>query len=155
MEKRNSSRIIWDVKERGGKVENKETIRLLKGIQAPLQDYAELIGAPYWAYEKQYVYPDPEDYAIEQAISALEKEERYKWHDLKNDQNDLPEVFIDYKVEDGKFSDKILVKTDKYNTLMVAYMNLSTGKWFNSLNEDECFYEKYGNVVKWKYIDYE
>lgn len=155
MEKRNSSRIIWDVKERGGKVEIKETIRLLRGIQTPLQDYAELIGAPYWVYGKQYVYPDPEDYAIEQAISALEKEERYKWHYLKNDPNDLPEVFIDYKVEDGKFSDKILVKTDKYNTLMVAYMNLSTGEWFNSLNEDEFFYEKYGNVIKWKYIDYE
>lgn len=155
MEKRNSSRIIWDVKERGGKVEIKETIRLLRGIQTPLQDYAELVGAPYWAYGKQYVYPDPEDYAIEQAISALEKEKRYKWHDLKNDPNDLPEVFIDYEVEDCKFSDKILVKTDKYNTLMVAYMNLSTGEWFNSLNEDEYFYEKYGNVIKWKYIDYE
>ena len=67
----------------------------------------------------------------------------------------MPEVFIDYEVEDGKFSDKLLVKTDKYDTLMVAYMNLSTGEWFNSLNEDEYFYEEYGNVVKWKYIDYE
>ena len=38
---------------------------------------------------------------------------------------------------------------------MVAYMNLSTGEWFNSLNEDEFFYEKYGKVVKCKYIDYE
>ena len=34
-------------------------------------------------------------------------------------------------------------------------MNLSTGEWFNELNEDECFHEEYGNVVKWKYIDYE
>ena len=143
-----------DVRKRSGKVEIKETISLLKGIQSPLQDYADMIGAPYWAYGKQYVYPDPEDYAIEQAISALEKEERYKWHDLKNDPNDLPEVFIDYEVDDGKFSDNVLVKTD-YDTLMVAYMNLSTGEWFNSSNEDECFHEEYGNVVKWKYIDYE
>lgn len=67
----------------------------------------------------------------------------------------MPEVFIDYEVEDGKFSDNVLVKTDKYNTLMVAYINLSTGEWFNVLNEDECFYEEYGNVVKWEYIDYE
>lgn len=56
-------------------MEVKETISLLKGIQSPLQDYAELIGAPYWAYGKQYVYPDHEDYAIEEAVSALEKEE--------------------------------------------------------------------------------
>ena len=125
-------------------MEVKETISLLKGIQSPLQDYAELIDAPYWAYGKQYVYPDPEDYAIEEAISALEKEERYKWHDLKNNQNDLPEVFIDYEVEDGKFSDNVLVKTDKYNTLMVAYINLSTGEWFNVLNEDECFTKNMG-----------
>lgn len=144
-----------DVKRKGGKVENKEAINLLKCIQSPLQDYAEWVSAPCWAYGKQYVYPDPEDYAIEQAISALEKEERYKWHDLKNNPNDLPEVFIDYEVEDGKFSDKILVKTDKYDTLMVAYMNLSTGEWFNPLNEDENFYAEYGNVVKWKHIDYE
>lgn len=141
-----------DVRKRSGKVEVKEIISLLKNMQSPLQDYAELIGAPYWAYGKQYVYPDPEDYAIEQAISALEKEERYKWHDLKNDPNDLPEIFIDYEVDDGKFSDNVLVKTD-YDTLIVAYMNLSTGEWFNSSNEDECFHEEYGNVVKWKYID--
>ena len=137
-------------------MENKEAISLLNGIQAHLQDYAELVGAPYWAYGIKYVYPDPEDYAIEQAISALEKEELYKWHDLKNNPNDLPEVFIDnYKVEHGKISDKILVETDRYYTLMVAYINLSTGEWFNPLNEDEHFYEKYGNIVKWKYIDYE
>lgn len=120
-----------DVRKRSGKVEIKETISLLKGIQSLLQEYA-----------------------IEQAISALEKEERYKWHDLKNDPNDLPELFIDYEVEDGKFSDNVLVETD-YDTLMVAYMNLSTGEWFNSSNEDECSHEEYGNVVKWKYIDYE
>ena len=132
-------------------MEIKEIISLLKGIQSPLQDYAELVGAPYWAYGKQYVYPDPEDYAIEEAISALEKEERYKWHDLKKNPNDLPEVLV----KDSKLSDNVLVETDKYNTLMVAYMNLGTGEWFNLLNEDECFYEEYGNVVKWKYIDYE
>lgn len=116
-----------DVRKRSGKVEVKEIISLLKNMQSPLQDYAELIGAPYWAYGKQYVYPDPEDNAIEQAISALEKEERYKWHDLKNDPNDLPEIFIDYEVDDGKFSDNVLAKTD-YDTLIVAYMNLSTGE---------------------------
>lgn len=130
-------------------------IELLKNMLGPLVDYAEMVGGPPGTYGIKYVYQDPEDYAIEQAISALEKEERYKWHDLKNNPNDLPEVFIDYEVEDGKFSDNVLVETDKYNTLMVAYMNLSTGEWFNSLNEDECFYEEYGNVVKWKYIDYE
>lgn len=130
-------------------------IELLKNMLGPLVDYAEMVGGPPGTYGIKYVYQDPEDYAIEQAISALEKEERYKWHDLKNNPNDLPEVFIDYEVEDCRLSDNVLVETDKYNTLMVAYMNLDTGEWFNLLNEDECFYEEYGNVVKWKYIDYE
>ena len=136
-------------------MDSKAAIYLLKNMLGPLVDYAEMIGAPYWAYGIKYVYPDPEDYAIEQAISALEKEERYKWHDLKNNPSDLPEVFIDYEVENGKFSDKVLVKTDRYDTLMVAEMNISIGEWFNPLNEDEHFYEEYGNVVKWKYIDYD
>lgn len=130
-------------------------IELLKNMLGPLVDYAEMVGGPPGTYGIKYVYQDPEDYAIEQAISALEKEERYKWHDLKNNPNDLPEVFIDYKVDDCKFSDDVLVETDKYNTLMVAYINLGTGEWFNSLNEAERFYKEYGNVVKWKYIDYE
>lgn len=87
--------------------------------------------------------------------NSVESVNKYRWHDLRKHPDDLPEVFIDYEVEHGKFSDKLLVKTDKYDTLMVAYMNLSTGEWFNELNEDECFHEEYGNVVKWKYIDYE
>lgn len=87
--------------------------------------------------------------------NPVESVNKYRWHDLRKNPDDLPEVFIDYEVEDGKFSDNVLVKTDKYDTLMVAYMNISTGEWFNVLNEDEHFYEEYGNVVKWKYIDYE
>jgi len=86
--------------------------------------------------------------------NPVESVNKYRWHDLRKNPDDLPEVFIDYEVEDGKFSDNVLVKTD-YDTLMVACMNLSTGERFNSLNEDECFHEEYGNVVKWKYIDYE
>lgn len=136
-------------------MDSKVAIHLLKNMLGPLVDYAEMVGGPPGTYGTKYVYQDPEDYAIEEAIKALEKEERYKWHDLKNNPNDLPEVFVDYEIENGKFSDNVLVETDKYNTLMVAYMNLGTGEWFNLLNEDECFYEEYGNVVKWKYIDYE
>ena len=51
----------------------KDAIELLKGMQNPLQDYAEMVGAPTWSYGCRYVYPDPEDYAIEEAINTLEK----------------------------------------------------------------------------------
>ena len=54
-------------------MEIERAIELLKGMQNPLQDYAEMVGAPAWAYGCRYVYPDPKDYAIEEAINTLEK----------------------------------------------------------------------------------
>ena len=134
-------------------MDSKAAIYLLKNMLGPLVDYAEMVGGPPGTYGVKYVYQDPEDYAIKEAIKALEIVNKYKWHDLKNNPSDLPELFVDFEIEEGKFSDKVFVETDKYNTLMVAYANLSTNEWFNPLNEDECFEEEYGNVVKWKYID--
>lgn len=55
-----------------------ETIELLKGIQNEKVDYAELVCAPAFAYGYQYVYPEPEDYAIEEAIKALEEVQQYR-----------------------------------------------------------------------------
>lgn len=55
-----------------------EIIELLKGIQSPLEDYAELVGAPAFTYGHKYVYPYPEDYAIEEAIKALEEVQQYR-----------------------------------------------------------------------------
>ena len=53
-------------------------IELLKGMQSPLEDYAELVGAPAFTYGHKYVYPYPEDYAIEEAIEALEEIQQYR-----------------------------------------------------------------------------
>ena len=55
-----------------------ETIELLKGIQNEKVDYAELVCAPAFAYGYQYVYPEPEDYAIEEAIEALKEVQEYR-----------------------------------------------------------------------------
>ena len=55
-----------------------EMIELLKGMQSPLEDYAELVGAPAFAYGHKYVYPYPEDYAIEEAIKALKEIQQYR-----------------------------------------------------------------------------
>ena len=55
-----------------------EMIELLKGMQSPLEDYAELVGAPAFAYGHKYVYPDPQDYAIEEAIEALKEIQQYR-----------------------------------------------------------------------------
>lgn len=55
-----------------------EAIELLKGMQSPLEDYAELVVAPAFAYGHKYAYPDPQDYAIEEAIEALENIQQYR-----------------------------------------------------------------------------
>ena len=55
-----------------------ETIELLKGMQSPLEDYAELVGAPAFAYGHKNVYPYPQDYAIEEAIEALKEIQQYR-----------------------------------------------------------------------------
>lgn len=55
-----------------------EAIELLKGIQNEKVDYAELVCAPAFAYGYEYVYPEPEDYAIEEAIKALKEIQQYQ-----------------------------------------------------------------------------
>ena len=55
-----------------------ETIELLKGMQNEVIDYAELVGAPAFAYGYKYVYLEPEDYAIEEAIEALKEVQQYR-----------------------------------------------------------------------------
>lgn len=54
-------------------MKSKDAIELLKGMQNLLQDYAEMVGASTWSYGCRYVYPDPEDYVIEEAINILKK----------------------------------------------------------------------------------
>lgn len=55
-----------------------DTIELLRGMQNKKVDYAELVCAPAFAYGYEYVYPEPEDYAIEEAIKALKEIQQYR-----------------------------------------------------------------------------
>ena len=55
-----------------------EAIEMLIGMQNKKVDYAEMVCAPAFAYGYQYVYPEPEDYVIEEAISALKEIQQYR-----------------------------------------------------------------------------
>ena len=55
-----------------------EAIELLRSMQNPKQDYANLVCTPAFCTGYRYVYPEPEDYAIEEAISALKEVQRYR-----------------------------------------------------------------------------
>ena len=55
-----------------------EAIEFLKGMQNKKIDYAEMVCSPTFAHGHQYVYPEPEDYAIEEAILALKEVQKYR-----------------------------------------------------------------------------
>lgn len=55
-----------------------EAIEMLRGMQNKKVDYAEFVCAPAFAYGYQFVYPESEDYAIEEAIKALKEVRQYR-----------------------------------------------------------------------------
>ena len=55
-----------------------EAIELLRSMQNPKQDYADVVCAPAFCTGFRFVYPEPEDYAIEEAISALKEVQQYR-----------------------------------------------------------------------------
>lgn len=57
--------------------ENK-AIELLRSMQNPKQDYADIVCAPAFCTGFRFVYPEPEDYAIEEAIKALKEIQQYR-----------------------------------------------------------------------------
>ena len=54
-----------------------EAVELLRSMQNPKQDYANVVCAPAFCTGFRFVYPEPEDYAIEEAIKALEEIQQY------------------------------------------------------------------------------
>lgn len=127
----------------------KETIELLRSLQNPKEDYAGMVGAPAWAYGMRYVFPEPKDYVIEEAIETLEKMDKYRWHDLRENPDDLPEIDHAYG---HTFSDDVLVITEEYENTIVAYINLTLNIWFNPIHE-EYLEPDFGKVIAWKYIE--
>ena len=55
-----------------------ETIELLRSMQNPKQDYADVVCAPAFCTGFRFVYPEPEDYAIEEAIKAIKEVQKYR-----------------------------------------------------------------------------
>lgn len=56
------------------------TIKILRNMQNPRIDYADMVGAPAFCYGKRYVFPEQEDYAIETALIALNEKKARNTH---------------------------------------------------------------------------
>ena len=103
---------------------NKEAIEQLKERLA-ITDYRQQI---------------PEYYeAIEMAVEALEKADKYRWHDLRKNPDDLPEA------DGNSESDYVLVMigTPEWNSWEQAYYHHDKKMWST--------YDQ--NVFAWRYIE--
>ena len=83
----------------------------------------------------------PEYYeAIEMAVEALEKADKYRWHDLRKNPYDLPEA-----IGGGYESEYVLVMigTPEWNSWEQAYYHHGKKLWST--------YEQ--NVFAWRYIE--
>ena len=103
---------------------NKEAIEQLKERLA-ITDYRQQI---------------PEYYeAIEMAVEALEKADKYRWHDLRKNPDDLPEA------DGNDESDYVLVMigTPEWNSWEQAYYHHGKRLWST--------YDQ--NVFAWRYIE--
>ena len=90
--------------------------------------------------EVEWNYPMDYTVAFEEAIEALEKADKYRWHDLRKNPDDLPEA-----IYGGDESEYVLVMTGtpEWNSWEQAYYHHGKEEWST--------YEQ--NVFAWRYIE--
>lgn len=125
-------------------MKEQDAIELLKGMQNPLQDYADVVGVPAWACGCRYVYPDPEDYAIDEAIAALKDKESRKWISVAERMPTENEYRVVYAAHSGKpllrrFEVAYITDTTEYQ-----FGYYDGYKWIDKSNKE------IPNVVAWK-----
>ena len=89
--------------------------------------------------EVEWEYPMDYTVAFEEAIEALEKADKYRWHDLRKNPDDLPEAIGNSE------SDYVLVMigTPEWNSWEQAYYKHDKKMWST--------YEQ--DVFAWRYIE--
>lgn len=103
---------------------NKETIETIKIAISEVE----------WNYPMDYTV------AFEEAIEALEKVDKYRWHDLRKNPDDLPEA-------DGNSESEyvlVMIGTPEWDHCELVYYNHNRRVW-SSLYEQ--------NVFAWRYIE--
>ena len=83
----------------------------------------------------------PEYYeAIEMAVDALEEADKYRWHDLRENPDDLPEAIGGSYVSEYVF---VMIGTPGWNNCEWAYYKHNHKEWST--------YEQ--NIIAWRYIE--
>ena len=89
--------------------------------------------------EVEWDYPMDYTVAFEEAIEALEKADKYRWHDLRKNPDDLPEA-------DGNSESEYvlaMIGTPEWNSWEQAYYHHDKKMWST--------YDQ--NVFAWRYIE--
>ena len=113
------------------KMTNKEAINDLKVILSEITECEESIC---------YI-TDVDAEPLRLAIKALEKADKYRWHDLRKNPDDLPEA-DEYGCSEYVL---IMIGTPEWDNHEWAYYNYNTKGWSTP------FYEQ--NVFAWRYIE--
>ena len=71
--KRAEMNTIDDKMDLSANIDIDELIKYWNAALPPLVDYADMVGAPEWAYGCRYVYEDPDGYFIKDTIAALKE----------------------------------------------------------------------------------
>lgn len=110
-----------------------------KQIQLAIEYLTKMM--PEWDYDANVHCPDsyhglgelicnePEGYVYKIAIEALEKADKYRWHDLKEDPTDLP--------KDG--FNKCLVSIDFFGNELYAVCTYEDGEFLDGVNPPSTF----------------
>lgn len=69
---------------------NEEAIKELKYFSDILVKTSKVINSPFDLNEVNFVFKSEFLDTIAESITALEKSEKYRWHDLRKNPNDLP-----------------------------------------------------------------
>lgn len=119
-------------------MKNKEAIMLLN----PSTRILALAEIEYYnGFRGKDAYIKAKEDACILAVEALEKADRYKWHDLRKNPDDLP------KADEYGCSEYVLVMTGtpEWDNHEWAYYNHNTKMWSTPLCEQ--------NVFAWRYIE--
>ena len=83
-----------------------------------------------------------QDDAVSVGLKVIEKQIKYRWHDLRKDPEDLP-------IQDGWYY--VAVEYDTVETGYGYYENIKTVYGYTS--EWNSVVPKVGNVIAWRYIE--
>ena len=129
-------------------------IRILENMQSPKIDYAEMVGAPAFCYGKRYVFQNPEDYAIETALAALnEKKERdaRRAKDTNIIGND-GWILVEERLPEAReklLYDMQLVTLEDGEVCLGVYRN-QENEWWTRRQQGEEWYTNKHDVVAWQ-----